>query len=157
LNQMTFKLKARMSDKLKLVVTVHKYLNSEQHVAARQAEVVGHVLSSRVSFMTEQRHIWSACFVLLMGCAVTALALSAPAHQKSDETSDYYRGKCVECHGEKAELKFDEKLSQPEMVKVILKGKLVEDPPDMPAFEEKGITEEQAKALAIYMLKLRKP
>jgi hypothetical protein len=96
--------------------------------------------------MTERRHIRNACFVLVMGCAVTAVALSEPNYKKYDETSVYYEKKCVECHGEKAELKFDAKLSQPEMVKVILKGKLVEDPPDMPAFEEKGVTEERAKA-----------
>jgi mono/diheme cytochrome c family protein len=39
---------------------------------------------------------------------------------------------------------------------VILKGKEVDEPPDMPAFAEKGVTVEQAKALIAYMKQLKK-
>ena len=39
----------------------------------------------------------------------------------------------------------------------ILKGKTAAKPPNMPAFEAKGITAEQAKALAEYMKSLRTP
>jgi cytochrome c1 len=42
-------------------------------------------------------------------------------------------------------------------VQAILKGKKGEKPPYMPAFETKGITEDDAKALAAYMKSLRTP
>jgi cytochrome c1 len=38
-----------------------------------------------------------------------------------------------------------------------LKGKKGEKPPYMPGFEAKGMTEDQAKALAAYMRTLRTP
>jgi hypothetical protein len=41
------------------------------------------------------------------------------------------------------------------MVDTILKGKKVEKPPNMPAFEEKGITGDQAKALIAYMKSIK--
>jgi mono/diheme cytochrome c family protein len=75
---------------------------------------------------------------------------------RPDELSEFYKTKCSECHGDKAELKFDENLTEADMINVILKGKLVDNPPDMPAFEEKGVTKQQAKALADLMKKLKK-
>jgi hypothetical protein len=36
-------------------------------------------------------------------------------------------------------------------VQAVLKGKKPEKPPNMPAFEDKGITADQAKALVDYM------
>jgi hypothetical protein len=38
----------------------------------------------------------------------------------------------------------------------VLKGKKPEKPPNMPAFEERGITADQAKALVAYMKTLKK-
>ena len=38
----------------------------------------------------------------------------------------------------------------------VLKGKKPEKPPNMPAYEEKGINEDQAKALVAYMKSLKK-
>jgi cytochrome c5 len=42
------------------------------------------------------------------------------------------------------------------MVQAILKGKKPEKPPNMPAYGEKGITEDQAKALVAFMKSLKK-
>jgi hypothetical protein len=42
------------------------------------------------------------------------------------------------------------------MLQAILKGKKPEKPPNMPAFEERGITPEQAKALVVYMKTFKK-
>ncbi|HKE59766.1 MAG TPA: cytochrome c [Pyrinomonadaceae bacterium] len=75
---------------------------------------------------------------------------------RAGDISDYYKTQCVSCHGDQADLKFDQKLSDEELVRIVLKGKLVDVPPDMPAFEPKGITEEQAKSLVTYMRQLRK-
>lgn len=66
-----------------------------------------------------------------------------------------YKGKCVACHGAKAEKKFDAAKSDDEHVQIILKGKKPEKPPNMPAYETKGITAEQAKSLLDYMKSLR--
>ena len=62
-----------------------------------------------------------------------------------------YLAKCVACHGAKAEKKFDATIPEADMVKAILTGKKGEKPPNMPAFEERGITPDQAKALIAYM------
>jgi mono/diheme cytochrome c family protein len=72
-----------------------------------------------------------------------------------DDASATYKAKCVACHGAAAEKKFDATMAEEEMVKVILTGKKPEKPPNMPAYGEKGITEDQAKALAGYMKSLR--
>jgi hypothetical protein len=42
-----------------------------------------------------------------------------------------------------------------DQVTAILKGKKAAKPPHMPAFDAKGITKEQARALAEYMKSLR--
>jgi mono/diheme cytochrome c family protein len=64
--------------------------------------------------------------------------------------------KCVACHGPKAEKKFDTTKSDDEHLQIILKGKKAEKPPNMPGYESKGITPDQAKALLEYMKSLRK-
>ena len=66
-----------------------------------------------------------------------------------------YKGKCVACHGPKAEKKFDATKSDDEHLQIILKGKKAEKPPNMPAYETKGVTADQAKALLDYMKSLR--
>ena len=47
-------------------------------------------------------------------------------------------------------------LPEADLVQAVLKGKKPEKPPNMPAYEEKGINEEQAKALVAYMKSLKK-
>jgi mono/diheme cytochrome c family protein len=90
---------------------------------------------------------------------LTLLAVvSAGARQTSTTEFDAaktYKGKCVACHGPKADKKFDAAKSDDEHVQTILKGKKAEKPPNMPAYESKGVTAEQAKALLDYMKSLR--
>ena len=54
-------------------------------------------------------------------------------------------------HGPAAEKKFDATKPDEELTQIVLKGKKVEKPPNMPAYEEKGITAEQAAALVAFM------
>lgn len=68
-----------------------------------------------------------------------------------------YKTKCAMCHSPKAEKLFDPAKTDEELVDTIMKGKKGEKPPFMPAFETKGMTAEQAKALVVYMKNLRKP
>jgi mono/diheme cytochrome c family protein len=74
---------------------------------------------------------------------------------KPSDPEAYYKGKCVTCHGQKAEKKFDASLTDEQYLDAIMKGKKPEKPPNMPAYGEKGVTEDQAKALLDYMKKLK--
>ena len=93
----------------------------------------------------------------LAGIILTAtlLMVSVPASPTQEDTGALYKAKCVACHGPKAEKKFDATKTDAELVETILKGKKAEKPPNMPAYGEKGITEDQAKALESYMKTLK--
>ena len=68
-----------------------------------------------------------------------------------------YKAQCAMCHTPTASKFFDPAKSDEDHVQTILKGKKGEKPPYMPAYEAKGITAEDAKALAEYMRELRTP
>jgi mono/diheme cytochrome c family protein len=86
---------------------------------------------------------------------VSGFAQTDAATKFTDAAQYYKDGKCVVCHGAKAEKKFNTELKDEEMVDAILKGKKPAKPPNMPAYEPKGISAEQAKALVEYMKKLK--
>ena len=97
--------------------------------------------------------VGSIALALTLGMLVVAAA-GAAVQQPSDPAA-YYKSKCLMCHGKKAEKKFDTTLTDEQMVEVVLKGKKVEKPPHMPAYAEKGVTAEQAKALVDHMKHLK--
>ena len=66
-----------------------------------------------------------------------------------------YKSKCVACHGQTAEKKFDASLPDQQLVDIVMKGKKPEKPPNMPAYGEKGVTPDQAKALVEHMKQLK--
>jgi mono/diheme cytochrome c family protein len=72
-----------------------------------------------------------------------------------DDAATMYKAKCAMCHTPTASKFFDAAKTDDELVQTILKGKKGEKPPFMPAFEEKGITADQAKELATYMKTLK--
>ena len=92
-----------------------------------------------------------AALALVLGMLV---GVSAQGGVQPSDTSAYYKAKCVMCHGKKAEKKFDSALTDDQMVEVVLKGKKAEKPPHMPAYAEKGVTAEQAKAFVDHMKQL---
>ena len=94
--------------------------------------------------------------VITTALALTGIA-SLGAHQDAAafDAATTYKGKCVACHGPKAEKKFDATKSDDELVQVILKGKKAEKPPNMPGYESKGMTADQAKTLLDYMKTLK--
>jgi len=92
--------------------------------------------------------------IFLFGAIFYSLASAQGEAQPSDPAA-YFKAKCVACHGPKAEKKFDATLSEEQQLDAILKGKKPEKPPNMPAFGERGVTSEQAKALLDYMKQLR--
>ena len=96
--------------------------------------------------------IGTVALALTLGMLVVAAA--RPEVQPAD-TAAFYKSKCVMCHGKKAEKKFDSTLTDDQMVEVVLKGKKAEKPPHMPAYGEKGVTADQAKALVDHMKHLK--
>ena len=92
---------------------------------------------------------------LVAGFALISAAAGSSNAQDFDAAATY-KAKCQACHGAAAEKKFDATLSDVDLVQAILKGKKGEKPPFMPAYEEKGINEEQAKALVAHMKSLKK-
>jgi mono/diheme cytochrome c family protein len=73
----------------------------------------------------------------------------------SDAASYYKDAKCVVCHGQKAEKKFNVELKDEELVELVMKGKKAEKPPNMPSYEARGLTAEQAKLMVDYMKQLK--
>jgi Cytochrome C oxidase, cbb3-type, subunit III len=84
---------------------------------------------------------------------------SVVAHPAEDvaasDPAATYVAKCKMCHGPKAEKFFDLAKKDEEMSEIILKGKKAEKPPNMPAFDSKGIDADQAKALVALMRTFR--
>jgi len=91
---------------------------------------------------------------LLTVLVLFGMARAQGEAQPSDPAA-YFKAKCVACHGQKAEKKFDPALTDDQYLDAILKGKKPEKPPNMPAYGEKGVTAEQAKGLLEYMKQLR--
>jgi mono/diheme cytochrome c family protein len=92
--------------------------------------------------------------IFLFGVVFYSVAPAQGEAQPSDPAA-YYKAKCVACHGQKAEKKFDTALTEEQHLDAILKGKKPEKPPNMPAYGEKGVSPEQAKALLEHMKQLR--
>ncbi len=92
-------------------------------------------------------------FVLLsMLAAAMFLVISVPARSAPQEDgAALFKTKCVACHGATAEKKFDATKADDELIQTVLKGKKLEKPPNMPSYEEKGVTADQAKALVAFM------
>ena len=97
-----------------------------------------------------------AATLLGIPLVATVLLISVPARTTSnDDAAALYKTKCAMCHGATAEKKVDKTKADDELIQTVLKGKKLEKPPNMPAFEERGITADQAKALVGYMKSLK--
>ena len=97
-----------------------------------------------------------ALFIVGIILSASLSLASARARTVDDDTAALYKAKCAACHGGTAEKKFDATKPDAELVETILKGKKAEKPPNMPSYGDKGITEDQAKALESYMKTLKK-
>lgn len=92
---------------------------------------------------------------LMLAATFVVVSVRAGAAADDFDAAGTYKTKCVACHGAKAEKKFDATLSDADLSQIVLKGKKPEKPPNMPAFEERGITADQATALVAYMKTLK--
>jgi mono/diheme cytochrome c family protein len=84
-----------------------------------------------------------------------ALMVSVPARANDDDTAAMYNTKCKMCHGATAEKKMDKTKADDALIQIVLDGKTAEKPPNMPAFKDKGLNADQAKALVEYMKSLK--
>ena len=82
-------------------------------------------------------------------------SLVAQHETQSFDSKAYYKLNCAECHGSEAEKRFNPDSSESQMIDSILNGAKAENTRDMPAFAEKGIDEQRAKALIAYMKSIR--
>lgn len=87
--------------------------------------------------------------------AAAFLIVATPTRVMDDETATLYNSKCKMCHGATAEKKFDATKADDVLVQIVLDGKAAEKPPNMPAYKDKGMTPEQAKALVTHMKSLK--
>jgi mono/diheme cytochrome c family protein len=96
---------------------------------------------------------------LIVGTAFLTLGFLVPTLAQGEvspsDPAAFYKAKCVACHGQKAEKKFDSSMTDEQLVDIVMKGKKPEKPPNMPAYGEKGVTAEQAKGLVDYMKQLK--
>lgn len=83
------------------------------------------------------------------------LIVSTPVRAIDDDTAALYNTKCKMCHGATAEKKMDKTKADDVLIQIVLDGKAAEKPPNMPAFKEKGLTPDQAKALVGYIKSLQ--
>lgn len=96
-----------------------------------------------------------AVLPLLAALMLNTAASKARAAGDEFDAAGVYKAKCAMCHTATASKFFDAAKTDDQMVEAILKGLKTEKPPAMPAFEPKGVTAEQAKALAAHMRTLK--
>src|SRR5438045_9507223 len=81
-----------------------------------------------------------------------ALLVSVPARTATDDdAAALFNSKCKMCHGATAEKKIDKTKANDVLMQTVLDGKAAEKPPNMPAYKDKGLTADQAKALVHYI------
>jgi mono/diheme cytochrome c family protein len=106
--------------------------------------------------MKELRTLALAMAIMMLIAASVLISAAARTGNTDDfDAAATFKAKCVACHGAAAEKKFDAALADADLVQIVLKGKKAEKPPNMPSYEEKGITEDQAKALVAYMKSIK--
>ncbi len=74
-----------------------------------------------------------------------------------DDVAAQYKKTCAMCHKATAEKFFEPSKMDEALIEIVLKGKKAEKPPNMPGYEEKGMTKDQAKLLVAYMRQMRTP
>ena len=129
------------------------------HIAQtfRQDDAVCAVETERKGWIMKTIKMMTLATVAAMLVAGFALiSAGVRANQEQFDAAATFKAKCVACHGAAAEKKFDATLADADLVQIVLNGKKPEKPPNMPAYGEKGITEDQAKALVAHMKSLKK-
>src|SRR5215213_4119713 len=102
-----------------------------------------------------------AIAVIVPALAALAAFKASPARAVSNRVQEdvaaQYKKQCAMCHKPDVSKFFDASKMDEALIEIVLKGKKAEKPPNMPAFEEKGMTKDQAKLLVAYMRQMRTP
>jgi mono/diheme cytochrome c family protein len=101
---------------------------------------------------TNRLKLLAVTFIALLAALALApaSARTAVADNKPFDAAAVYKAKCTACHGKQSEKKFDKTKTDDVLTEVVLKGKDAK-PLKMPAYETKGVTPEQARALVAQM------
>lgn len=108
--------------------------------------------TNRIKLIAIIIFVLAACFAIFSKQSPTITSVAA-----ADDPAAVYKAKCAMCHSPKAEKSYDPAKTDEEHAQTILKGKKGAKPPFMPGFEAKGMTADEAKALAMHMRSLRQP
>ena len=82
--------------------------------------------------MKQVKYMAMVIAAILLLCGVFLNVAPAQGDAQPSDSAAFYKSKCVACHGQKAEKKFDPALTEEQQIEAILKGKKVEKPPHMP-------------------------
>ncbi len=105
--------------------------------------------------MSELKKMLIGATVTILFVAGLLISVAAQGEVQASDPAAFYKTKCVACHGQKAEKKFDATIPDEQLIDIVMKGKKPEKPPNMPAYGEKGVTAEQAKGLVDCMKQLK--
>lgn len=105
--------------------------------------------------MFEVRKMVIGLVAVVLFAAGLLISATAQGEVQASDPAAFYKAKCVACHGQKAEKKFDSSLPDEQLIDIVMKGKKPEKPPNMPAYSDKGVSAEQAKALVEHMKLLK--
>ena len=105
--------------------------------------------------MSELKKMVIGLAALVLFAAGLLISVPAQGEVQASDPAAFYKVKCVACHGQKAEKKFDSSLPDEQLIDIVMKGKKPEKPPNMPAYGDKGVSSDQAKALVEYMKQLK--
>jgi cytochrome c553 len=110
----------------------------------------------KIMKITTLKNVGSAIGAVILLAFASVASGAFQTELKFTDPATYYKdAKCVACHGQKAEKKFNTELKDEELIEIVMKGKKPEKPPNMPSYEAKGLTAEQAKALVEHMKQLK--
>jgi mono/diheme cytochrome c family protein len=105
--------------------------------------------------MSEVKKLATGGIGAILFVASLLISVAAQGEVQASDPAAFFKTKCVACHGQKAEKKFDATIPDEQLIDIVMKGKKPEKPPNMPAYGEKGVTAEQAKSLVEYMKGLK--
>ena len=105
--------------------------------------------------MSEFKKMVIGLVAVILFAAGLLISVAAQGEVQASDPAAFYKAKCVACHGQKAEKKFDSTLPDEQLIEFVMKGKKPEKPPNMPAYADKGVSAEQAKALVEHMKLLK--
>jgi len=105
--------------------------------------------------MKNSRQFANVMAATVLFAAALFITVRAQSDVQPSDPPAYYKAKCVACHGKTAEKKFDSSLAESNLIDIVLKGMKAVKPPHMPAYGDKGVSSEQAKALVAYMKQLK--